>query len=146
MTAKKDEEATKEAEKKEEEKKKQWRKAAQVEREATLEAMPGALFEVELDPDHPASFGLPERIPVIATTRRGFQVHGGGTKIGRFAGPRISGFAGDEPSKELAGQFWLVEADVGQGHVLLFSESPTFRLGFRGPVKVLFNCLAFYSR
>jgi hypothetical protein len=146
VTAKKDEEATKEAEKKQEEKKKQWRKAAQIEREATLEAMPGALFEVELDPDHPASFGLPERIPVIASTKKGFQVHGGGTKIGRFVGSRLSGFAGDEPSKELSGQFWLVEANVGQGHVLLFSESPTFRLGFRGPARVLFNCLAFYSR
>ncbi len=147
VTAKKDDEATKADEKKQEEKKKAWRKAAQLERDATLEAMPGALFEVELDPDHPLAFGLPERVPVIASTSRGFQVHGGGTKIGRFvAGGRISGFAGDEPAGELGGQFWLVAAGVDAGHVILFSESPTFRLGFRGPIRVLHNALAFYSR
>ena len=147
VTLKKDDEATKEAEKQQEEKKKVWRKSAQLERESTLEAMPGALFEVELDPGHPLAFGLPERIPLLATGRDGFKLHGGGTKIGRFvAGGKLSGFAGEQAVKELGGQFWLVEAHVGAGHALLFSESPTFRLGFRGPIRVLFNALAFYSR
>src|SRR5262249_10578333 len=146
VTAKKDEEATKEDEKKQQDEKKVWRKAAQSERESTLEAFPGVLFEVELDPDHPLAFGLPDRIPLLVQSKVGFKVHGGGTKIGRFVqGGRISGYAGKEPTEELAGQFWLVEARVGQGHVLLFSESPTFRLGFRGPVRVFLNALAFYS-
>jgi hypothetical protein len=147
VTAKLDEEAQKEAEKKAEEKKKVWRKAAQHERETTLDSMPGALFEVELDPDHPLSFGLPSRIPLLATSVNAFKLHGGGTKVGRFVqGGRISGFSGEEGSRDLGGQFWLVEAQVGAGRVLLFSESPTFRLGFRGPIRVLLNALAFYSR
>ena len=58
----------------------------------------------------------------------------------------MSGFSGEEAAKDLGGQFWLVEARVGAGRALLFSESPTFRLGFRGPVRVLMNALAFYSR
>ncbi len=147
VTSKKEDDAVKEDEKKGEERKRIWRKAAQRDREATLEAMPGALFEVELDPDHPLAFGLPERIPQLATGNRGFQVHGGGTKVGRFVSDgRLSGFAGEEMVKELAGQFWLVEERVGAGHVILFSESPTFRLGFRGPIRVLYNALAYYSR
>jgi hypothetical protein len=147
VTAKKDDEATKEDERKAEEKKKVWRKSAQQERESTLEATPGALFEVELDPDHPLAFGIGERIPLLVQGGKGFQVHGGGTKVGRFvAGGKLSGFVGDDAAKELGGQFWLVEAQVGQGRALLFSESPTFRLGFRGPIRVLFNALAFYSR
>jgi zinc carboxypeptidase len=147
VTAKLDDEAQKEAEKKAEEKKKVWRKAAQHEREATLDQMPGALFEVELDPDHPLSFGLPSRIPLLATSVNAFKLHGGGTKVGRFVqGGRVSGFSGEEGSRDLGGQFWLVEAQVGSGRVLLFSESPTFRLGFRGPIRVLLNALAFYSR
>jgi hypothetical protein len=147
VTAKLDDDAAKEQEKKEAEKKKVWRKAAQNEREATLEQMPGALFEVELDPDHPLAFGLPPRIPLLATGSDAFKLHGGGTKVGRFVqGGRVSGFSGEEASKDLGGQFWLVEARVGAGRVLLFSESPTFRLGFRGPMRVLMNALAYYSR
>ena len=147
VTAKLDDDAAKEQEKKAAEKKKVWRKAAQNEREATLEQMPGALFEVELDPDHPLAFGLPPRIPLLATGGDGFKLHGGGTKVGRFVqGGRVSGFSGEEAAKDLGGQFWLVEARVGTGRALLFSESPTFRLGFRGPMRVLMNALAFYSR
>lgn len=126
---------------------KQWRKLAQREREATLDAMPGALFEVELDPDHPLAFGLPERIPQLATGTQAFRVHGGGTMIGRFTPRgRVSGFAGEEPAEELGGRFWLAEARLGRGRAWLFSESPTFRLGFRGPLRVVMNALCFGSR
>ena len=109
--------------------------------------MPGALFEVELDVGHPLAFGLPERVPQLATGTRGFELHGGGTLVGRFvADGRLSGFADAKPAQELAGKFWLVEANVGRGRVVLFSESPTFRLGFRGPIRVFHNALVFGSR
>ena len=125
----------------------QWKKTAQRERDATLGNMPGALFEVELDPGHPLAFGLPERVPQLATGTEGFELHGGGDKVGRFVvDGRVSGFAGDETVKKLAGKFWLVEAQVGRGRVVLFSENPTFRLGFRGPIRVLYNALVFGSR
>lgn len=124
-----------------------WKKTAQREREATLSHMPGAFFEVELDLDHPLAFGLPERIPQLATGSTAFELHGGGTKVGRFVERgRVSGFAGDEMVEAIGGRFWLVEAPVGRGRALLFSESPTFRLGFRGPIRVLYNALALYSR
>ncbi len=124
-----------------------WQKSAQRDRDATLANMPGAFFEVELDLDHPLAFGLPERIPQLATGTQGFELHGGGIKVGRFVPRgRVSGFAGDEVVEELGGRFWLVEAQVGRGRVLLFSESPTFRLGFRGPIRVLYNALSFFSR
>ncbi len=124
-----------------------WRKIAQREREASLANMPGAFFEVELDLDHPLAFGLPERIPQLATGTTAFELHGGGQKVGRFIeSGRVSGFADDEVVDAIGGRFWLVEASVGRGRVLLFSESPTFRLGFRGPIRVLYNALALYSR
>jgi hypothetical protein len=124
-----------------------WKKSAQRERDATLTNMPGAIFEVELDPDHPLAFGLPERVPQLATGTRGFTLPGGGTMVGRFvAGGRLSGFAEGENVDDLAGKFWLAEAQVGRGRAFLFSENPTFRLGFRGPIRVLFNALVFGSR
>lgn len=124
-----------------------WKKSAQRERDATLGNMPGALFEVELDAGHPLAFGLPERVPQLATGTRAFALRGGGTMVGRFvADGRMSGFADDETVKELAGKFWLVEAQVGRGRAILFSENPTFRLGFRGPIRVLWNALVFGSR
>ena len=130
-----------------EEEEPRWEKSSDRARRRQLESLPGSIFAAELDPDHPLCFGLPPSIPVLIQRTGGFQLEGGGTKVARIAArDPLSGYVGEAAKDDLVGDFWLVESSLERGRVLLFSERPGFRLGFRGELRVLLNALALYSR
>ncbi|MCH7986575.1 MAG: hypothetical protein IH847_08320, partial [Acidobacteria bacterium] len=41
---------------------------------------------------------------------------------------RVSGFVWEETLERLAGTAYLIDENVGRGHVILFADEPNFRL------------------
>ena len=116
-----------------------WRTQADRQRASRLDALPGSLFEVQLDPEHRLAFGLPERIPVLLTGSSMFRA-GGGRAVGQVATDRmLSGYASTERREDVEGGYWVVEASLGRGRAVLFSERPTYRMGFHGAMRALMN-------
>ena len=88
-----------------------------------------------------------ERIPVLISGEAGFTVKSGGALVARIdAGRLLSGYVGEKARERIEGTFWLAEASLGRGRAVMFSERPTFRLGFEGALRVLFNALALHRR
>lgn len=109
--------------------------------------IPGTIFEACLDTTHPLSAGLPENVPVF---RQGNLMLEPSTEPGANVAlyserPLLSGYAGREAIKSLAGSAAVLAFKVGRGHVVLFVDDPNFR-GFWYGSGTLFTNAVLYGR
>lgn len=116
---------------------------ADVREERRLQQVPGNIVTVDLDMDHPLSFGQPSRIHGFIGSTRIFELEGNAGDVGVLAEekPVVSGFISEENQKSLAGGVWLVEERVGRGKVVLFAGDPLFRSFWRGTADLFLNGL-----
>lgn len=102
--------------------------AAEPEKEVAL--TPGAIVRVELNPAHFLAFGYaPEQI-VLHNSNLIFTPSKDGTNVASYAKEklRVSGFIWSDTEARLAGSAYLMDENLGSGHVILFADDPNFRL------------------
>ena len=103
----------------------------------------GAIGRVILNLKHFLSYGYrTEEIPVFLNSSNVFQVPPGEKAVGTYPEAdrlKISGLIWDISSQRLSEKVYLSEESVGEGHVILFAEDPTFRAYWEGLDKLFFN-------
>ena len=108
---------------------------------------PGALLAIQVDQDHPTGWGLPARPAAMVEGSFGFRTHP------VPAAPSTRAVVARFPDEELLLSGWIrgeehlrrraavVEAQVGQGRVVLFSFAPFFRGQTRVTLPLLLNAV-----
>ncbi|MGM0504274.1 MAG: M14 family metallopeptidase [Bacteroidota bacterium] len=107
---------------------------------------PGSLLKIQLDTDHPITYGMPEEVgvfhrssPVFTTWQPYFDVDR--RVIGTFPERNIlmSGYADNE--EKVGNKTSIVWLKKGKGQVVLFSFNPQFRASTPATYKLLFNSI-----
>ncbi|MBI5280494.1 MAG: hypothetical protein HY858_02340 [Candidatus Solibacter usitatus] len=116
---------------------------------------PGSILRITTDPAHPLAAGMPKEAYATSTGGQAFEI----TVLPEFnKGEREVKAAVWYASKELLASGWLsgervaagkaavVDARLGQGHVVLFGFRPQFRGQSFGTFRLLFNALGLSVR
>jgi hypothetical protein len=119
---------------------------AEREHRERLDSLPGTIFRVEVDPQHPVGYGYTGEARVLKISDDALELGPPGTNPAWFASsPKVSGYATPEAIKNLAGSPFVVDEPVGRGHVVLYVEDPNFRLFWYGLTKLFLNSIYFLS-
>jgi hypothetical protein len=114
------------------------------ERRERLEALPGTIFRVKVDPLHPLGFGYTDQVRVLKISDRALELGPPGSNVAWFTAlPRVSGYASAEAEEHLEGRPFLVAEPVGRGHVVMYVEDPNFRLFWYGLTRLFLNSVYF---
>ena len=109
--------------------------------------VPGAVFRVRVDTSHPLAYGVPEQLDIFYDNNPVFRLKpGAGVQ-------RVAWFDSDKPLRSgwAWGQHYLkdgvtvIDAQVGNGRLLLFGPLIAFRAHPHGTFKFLFNGV-YYGR
>jgi len=102
---------------------------------------PGALLNVQLDPSHPLSYGLPAELAVWSEGSPAWETQE--KTVARYpaSGILASGWLIGEPV--IARRSALVDAKIGAGHVILFGMRPQYRAQSYLTFKLFFNALLY---
>ncbi len=111
--------------------------------------VPGAIFRASLDLSHWLTFGYEQaRLPVLMSGDQFVRPSRGGANPVAFASDSLtlSGFTwADNTERLLRGTAWAAVERHGRGHVVLFADSPIYRLFWRGTYRLLQNAILFGS-
>ncbi len=119
---------------------------ADLRREREERQVPGNIFVVGLDSEHPLAFGHPSEMFVFMDGTRSFGVEGDGGDVAAFLPePRASGFISEANLDRVRGRVYLAEERVGRGRVVLFAGDPCFRGFWRGTTGLFLNALLLRS-
>jgi hypothetical protein len=100
---------------------------------------PGSLLNVKLDPRHPLTRGLPPEITIWSEQSPAWTTDEPAVAQYPMTNILASGWLlGD---KLIAGKSALVDAKLGEGHVILFGMRPQFRAQSYQTFKLFFNAL-----
>lgn len=111
------------------------------------ERTPGTIFQAQLDPDHPLSFGAeaggPQGRVFVLSTGAGFEPDEAFESVAYFPEDldRISGVVSEETLERLARSSWLIQHPLGEGSVILFADDPLFRMFWYGGFQLLANAI-----
>ena len=104
--------------------------------------VPGNIFRVELDPEHPLAFGLPTELFAFMEGTRTFALAGDGGDVAAFGEePAASGFISEENVEKVRRRVYLAEERVGRGSVVLFAGDPNFRGFWHGLTGLFLNAV-----
>ena len=108
------------------------------------ERIAGALFRVGLDTSHPLAFGYGQNITVLKRGTQTLQLSDRGYNVGIFSeeGP-VSGYAWERLAEQINDTAFLIDYPMGNGHVILFSDNPHFRMFWHGLTKIFLNATLF---
>ncbi|MBI4617657.1 MAG: hypothetical protein HY720_28860 [Planctomycetes bacterium] len=124
-----------------------WVRIKDRETEADEKRIPGTILTVNLDPDHPLAWGLPERVPVLKRGVSTFALTEGLSAVGVFTEKfTLGGYITPRSEEALTRRAFLVHARKGEGHIVLFSDDPNFRLVWKGPSHLFLAALFFLER
>ncbi|MBK6940431.1 MAG: hypothetical protein IPH13_09560 [Planctomycetes bacterium] len=126
-----------------ESKDREWLPSKDVAERMRQQQVPGTLFRVRLDPDHPLAFGDDDAaLAVLMDGTTAFTLKGQGTRLGVFGQDSLlSGFASSESVAKLNGKAYLADVRIGRGHVILFANDPNFRGFARGQTGLFLNAV-----
>ena len=102
---------------------------------------PGSLLNVVLDTKHPLALGLPREIAIWSEQSPAWSTREGA--IARYPPAAILASGWLLGEQRLAGQAALVDARLGQGHVILFGMRPQYRGQSYQTFKLFFNSLLY---
>ena len=102
---------------------------------------PGSLLHVVLDTNHPLALGLPREIAIWSEHSPAWSAETG--SIARYPETQILASGWLLGEKFLAGRAALVDARLGQGHVILFGMRPQYRGQSYQAFKLFFNALLY---
>ena len=111
-------------------------------------SIPGAVLRVDLDDEHWLAHGYDGDAYVVADARAIYTPIriNQGTNVGVFAKrDRLvaSGYGWDATLDQIAQKPFLIHRPLGRGHVIAFTEDPTFRASIDGLNGLLMNALLF---
>lgn len=102
---------------------------------------PGSLLNVVLDTNHPLALGLPREIAVWSELSPAWSTEE--AAVARYPTAEILASGWLLGEQRLAGQAALVDARLGQGHVILFGMRPQYRGQSYQTFKLFFNSLLY---
>ncbi|MBI1723304.1 MAG: hypothetical protein HYR48_05290 [Gemmatimonadetes bacterium] len=109
--------------------------------------VPGSIFRATLDRSHWLTFGYEhDQLPVMMSGSNFFRPSRAGANPVAFAGDSllISGFVWPNNTERLLrNTAWAAVENVGRGHVVLFADSPVYRLFWRSTYRLLENAMLF---
>lgn len=102
--------------------------------------IPGAILPVELNQQHPISFGYPSEIPILFYNSPVFQISNGKT-VARFPedGAGLSGLV--HGYEQIINKTACAEVPFGAGRIILFGFRPQFRSQTEYTFKLFFNAI-----
>lgn len=107
-----------------------------------LESIPGSIFKTLVNNDHYLALGYPEESAVqfrgnyhLTTTEKGVNV------ATYKEDGHIMGHIWETTMPNLNGKLYLADVPIGDGHVILFADDPTFRAYWRGLDKLFINSI-----
>jgi Zinc carboxypeptidase len=106
----------------------------------------GAMLRVDLSSHHFLTYGYGASACVLTTTDLLFTPSKKGWNVATYAACErlhVAGFLWDKMRPVLPGQAYLVDENVGRGHVILFAEDPNFRACWEGLTRFFLNALFF---
>jgi hypothetical protein len=108
---------------------------------------PGSLLNVSLDTRDPLAYGLPEDIAIWSEGSPAWDVPAGGREhvIARYTKDHVLASGWLLGAKYLEGRAALVDAQSGEGHIILFGMRPQFRAQSYQAFKLFFNSLLLSS-
>jgi hypothetical protein len=109
-----------------------------------IEYIPGSIFKAKVNNDYYLGLGYPEEIAVQVRGNMMFSPSKKGANVVTF--PQNSFMMGhiwEYTEDLLTGKIYLSDVPVGQGHVILFADDPTFRNYWRGLDRLFLSCVLF---
>lgn len=109
-----------------------------------VENLPGSIFKVTLNNDYYLGLGYPDEIAVQVRGRYLFPKTKKGANVAIFPEKsHIMGHKWEDTEEILTDKLYLADVPVGQGHVILFADDPTFRAYWRGLDRLFLSCILF---
>jgi hypothetical protein len=106
--------------------------------------VPGSLLNVKLATGHPLTLGLPEDIAIWCERSPAWETEE--TTVARYPQAKLLASGWLLGEKLIAGRSALVDAKLGQGHVVLFGMRPQYRAQSYLTFKLFFNALLYADR
>lgn len=106
---------------------------------------PGSLLNVTLQQPNPLTYGLPASVAIWSEQSPAFEVSGDAKSIAQYVPSHVLASGWLLGEKLLVNKSALVDAPVGQGHVLLFGLRPQYRAQSYQGFKLLFNALLYHN-
>lgn len=99
------------------------------EREGVKQAIPGAIYKVQLDNTHPLAFGFPAVYYTLKQDSRIYDyLEDGGWNVGIIKKDNyLSGFVGTETRKKLKDGLLFGVKEMGEGKIVMMADDPLFR-------------------
>jgi len=106
------------------------------------QASPGYFAKALLDITHPLAYGMKREIAVLKFGTTAFELPTTGGVVGVFdKNPLLGGYVTPENLKQIADKGYVVYASFGSGHVILFSDNPTWREFLTGLEPLFLNAV-----
>jgi len=102
---------------------------------------PGAILKLELNDAHFLALGFGDRLAALHNSDLIFTRSREGTNVATYAedSPRLSGFIWEDTLERIKGTPYLIDENLGRGHVILFADDPAFRLLWPQLARLLLN-------
>lgn len=108
------------------------------------ERIAGALFRVTLDNTHPLAFGYGRNVTMLKRGSQTLQLSDRGYNVGIFSeDDPLSGYAAAHLVDRIKDTAYLIDYPIGDGHVVMFSDNPHFRMFWHGLTKMFLNATLF---
>ncbi len=104
----------------------------------------GVIVKINLNDEQWLSYGLPQRMPALYTSRHILLSRSPVQTAARLADAnelRLSGLLWPEAKERMANAAYLTRESKGSGQIILFAEEPNFRSYFEGTERLLLNSI-----
>lgn len=116
--------------------------AVERERRRRERASPGYFVKASLDTTHRLAYGMKKEIAVLKFGTTAFELPTGGGMVGIFdKNPKLSGYVYPENLERISDKGYVAYASLGRGHVILFSDNPTWREFLTGLEPLFLNAV-----
>ena len=108
--------------------------------------IPGAILRAVTSPQNYLTYGYGNEIPVLVWSSLVFSAPddvGVPVFFDKTDSSLILGFAFPDSLENIAGTPYLMDENLGLGHVILYAEDPNFRLYWDGLTRLFFNSILF---
>jgi len=111
----------------------------------SAQSISGSILEARLDPTHPLSFGIGDRLPLFVSGGTFFDPSPtpGSTVAVYSDSPRLSGWLSDARQPQVSGAAAVSVEQKGRGRVIGIHAYPAFRGYWRGGFRLVWNSVLF---